>query len=59
MERMTLKQRTLGTTSALTVSELGLGCMGMSDFYGARDEQTGIETIQRAPRPRRHLPRHR
>ncbi|RLV49947.1 aldo/keto reductase [Nocardioides mangrovicus] len=40
--------RTLGTTSSLAVSDLGLGCMGMSEFYGERDEQQGVETIQRA-----------
>ena len=46
---MTLPRRTLGTGSAaLEVSALGLGCMGMSEFYGTGDEQTGIETIQRA-----------
>ena len=45
---MTLQQRTLGTTSPLTVSALGLGCMGMSEFYGTGDEQQGIETIHRA-----------
>jgi len=45
---MTLPQRTLGTASPLTVSALGLGCMGMSEFYGTADEQTGIATIHRA-----------
>ena len=45
---MTISQRTLGTTSALTVSTLGLGCMGMSEFYGTPDEQGGIDTIHRA-----------
>ncbi|MBB6628923.1 aldo/keto reductase [Nocardioides sp. KIGAM211] len=45
---MSLQQRTLGTTSPLTVSALGLGCMGMSEFYGTGDEATGIATIQRA-----------
>jgi aryl-alcohol dehydrogenase-like predicted oxidoreductase len=40
--------RTLGTASPLTVSALGLGCMGMSEFYGATDEQEGIATIRRA-----------
>src|SRR4051794_4491965 len=45
---MTLSRRTLGTTSALEVSQLGLGCMGMSEFYGTADEQTGIDTIHRA-----------
>ncbi|QWZ09502.1 aldo/keto reductase [Nocardioides panacis] len=43
-----LGTRTLGTTSALTVSTMGLGCMGMSEFYGTGDEQQGIDTIHRA-----------
>ena len=40
--------RTLGTTSPLTVSALGLGCMGMSEFYGTGDESEAIATIHRA-----------
>jgi aryl-alcohol dehydrogenase-like predicted oxidoreductase len=40
--------RTLGTTSTLTVSILGLGCMGMSEFYGTSDEGEAIATIHRA-----------
>src|SRR5690606_213398 len=44
-----LPTRTLGAGAhALTVSALGLGCMGMSEFYGTADESTGIETIRRA-----------
>jgi aryl-alcohol dehydrogenase-like predicted oxidoreductase len=42
-----MKQRTLGT-QGLTVSELGLGCMGMTYAYGAADETEAIATIHRA-----------
>ena len=42
-----MKKRRLGK-NALTVSEVGLGCMGMSEFYGPRDEQESIATIHRA-----------
>ncbi|MEV5002781.1 aldo/keto reductase [Nocardioides sp. LML1-1-1.1] len=45
---MTIPTRTLGATSPLTVSALGLGCMGMSEFYGSPDEASGIATIHRA-----------
>jgi aryl-alcohol dehydrogenase-like predicted oxidoreductase len=41
-----MKQRKLG--QELTVSELGLGCMGMSEFYGTGDEAESIATIHRA-----------
>jgi aryl-alcohol dehydrogenase-like predicted oxidoreductase len=40
-----MKKRKLGD---LEVSELGLGCMGMSAFYGTTDEGESIATIQRA-----------
>ena len=39
--------RILGT-QGLAVSELGLGCMGMSEFYGTGDEEESIATIYRA-----------
>lgn len=42
---MNIQKRQIGS---LTVSALGLGCMGMSEFYGTTDEQTGIDTIRRA-----------
>ena len=43
-----MQQRKLGT-QGLVVSALGLGCMGMSDFYGVRDsEQESLATIHRA-----------
>jgi aryl-alcohol dehydrogenase-like predicted oxidoreductase len=42
-----VKTRQLGT-QGLEVSALGLGCMGMSEFYGATDEVESIATIHRA-----------
>jgi aryl-alcohol dehydrogenase-like predicted oxidoreductase len=46
---MTTPRRTLGTgPTALEVSALGLGCMGMSEFYGTADEAEAIQTIHRA-----------
>ena len=40
-----MKHRKLG---ALNVSAIGLGCMGMSDLYGPRDETESIATLERA-----------
>jgi aryl-alcohol dehydrogenase-like predicted oxidoreductase len=42
-----IKQRKLGS-AGLSVSALGLGCMGMSDAYGTRDDVESIATIHRA-----------
>jgi aryl-alcohol dehydrogenase-like predicted oxidoreductase len=41
-----MQHRTLG--QGLEVSALGLGCMGMSEFYGTPDEDEAIRTIHRA-----------
>jgi aryl-alcohol dehydrogenase-like predicted oxidoreductase len=42
-----MNMRTLGSSN-LTVSALGLGCMGMSEFYGPGDDAESIATIHRA-----------
>jgi aryl-alcohol dehydrogenase-like predicted oxidoreductase len=42
-----MKHRTLGRNGPM-VSSIGLGCMGMSDFYGARNEKESINTLHRA-----------
>ncbi|HEY4735625.1 MAG TPA: aldo/keto reductase [Gemmatimonadaceae bacterium] len=42
-----IKTRRLGS-QGLQTSALGLGCMGMSDFYGPSDEQQSVATIHRA-----------
>ena len=43
---MSMEKRELG--QGLEVSALGLGCMGMSAFYGETDESESEATIQRA-----------
>lgn len=41
-----MERRTLGTD--LTVSALGLGCMGMSEFYGPRDDDNSLRVLHEA-----------
>jgi len=43
-----MQQRSLGSAPKVITSALGLGCMGMSDFYGSRDDVESIATIHRA-----------
>src|SRR6266446_9353919 len=42
-----MKTRPMGR-SGLTVSAIGLGCMGMSQSYGPGDEEESIRTLERA-----------
>jgi aryl-alcohol dehydrogenase-like predicted oxidoreductase len=47
LEECSVDQQNLGS-EGLVVSELGLGCMGMSEFYGTGDEEESVATIYRA-----------
>lgn len=41
-----MQQRKIGTD--LSVSAIGLGCMGMSEFYGPRDDKEALQTLEHA-----------
>jgi aryl-alcohol dehydrogenase-like predicted oxidoreductase len=43
-----MKQSTVLGNSALKVNRIGLGCMGMSEFYGSFDEAESIHTLHKA-----------
>jgi len=43
-----MKQTTTLGHSTLTVNRIGLGCMGMSEFYGSFNEQESINTLNKA-----------
>lgn len=47
-KHMAMEKRPVGS-QGLSASSLGLGCMGMSEFYGIADEQESIAIIHRAP----------
>ncbi len=43
-----MKQTTILGNSSLLVNRLGLGCMGMSEFYGSFNEEESIKTLHKA-----------
>jgi aryl-alcohol dehydrogenase-like predicted oxidoreductase len=47
MSNSTMNKRRLGS-QGLVVAGLGLGCMGMSEFYGPRDDDESAATLLRA-----------
>src|SRR5580698_6175446 len=47
LKKFIMKIKSLGP-QGLFASQLGLGCMGMSDFYAGRNDEESIKTIHRA-----------
>src|ERR1700733_7338309 len=47
MESRIMPRRRLGH-KGLTISAMGLGCMGMSEFYGSRNDEESIRVIHRS-----------
>lgn len=43
-----MKQTTILGHSTLSVNRIGLGCMGMSEFYGSFDEKESLKTLEKA-----------
>jgi aryl-alcohol dehydrogenase-like predicted oxidoreductase len=43
-----MKQTTTLGKSTLQVNRIGLGCMGMSEFYGSFDETESVNTLHKA-----------
>lgn len=43
-----MKQATILGNSTLSINRIGLGCMGMSEFYGTYDENESIKTLHKA-----------
>lgn len=43
-----MKKETLLGSSAIRINRIGLGCMGMSEFYGAYDERESVNTLHKA-----------
>ncbi len=43
-----MKKATILGHSNLSINRIGLGCMGMSEFYGAAEEAASIETLHKA-----------